>query len=92
MTTRGPADAGGYSYMISVCSVIPTAALPAGCKQWAEAPAVVKYNASNPAFCLEVGSVGPCAQGQCGMAGKKTATGVDITYTYTYGCENTFTH
>jgi hypothetical protein len=25
------------------------------------------------------------------MTGKKTANGVDVTYTYTYGCENTFT-
>ena len=40
---------------------------------------------------MQIGSVGPCTQGQCGMMGKKTAKGVDVTYIYTYGCENTFT-
>eukprot|EP01047_Picozoa_sp_COSAG01_P103766 COSAG01_NODE_33184_length_568_cov_3.961620_1_plen_115_part_10 len=40
---------------------------------------------------MQIGSVGPCTQGQCGMTGKKTNNGVDVTYTYTYGCENMFT-
>jgi hypothetical protein len=41
---------------------------------------------------MQVGSLGPtCGQGTCGMAGEKTANGVDVTFTYTYGCLNSFT-
>ena len=49
----------------------------------------------------EIGSVGPCPplfphshfpqHRQCGMTGVKTATGIDVTYDYTYGCANHFT-
>ena len=87
---QAPTDAEGYAYKISMCSEIPTAQLPTGCKQYAEHPAVVKYKANNPADCIEIGSVGPCSQGACGMAGAKTSAGVTVTYTYTYGCKNTF--
>eukprot|EP01051_Picozoa_sp_SAG22_P000466 SAG22_NODE_13_length_33548_cov_57.167773_18_plen_2478_part_00 len=87
---QAPTDSEGYAYMISICSEIPTAELPTGCQQYAEHPAVVKYKANNPADCIEIGSVGPCSQGACGMAGASTSAGVTVTYTYTYGCKNTF--
>jgi hypothetical protein len=51
-----------------------------------------QYKGDNPADCIEIGSVGPCSQGECGMeatAGKSGA--VKVVYTYTYGCKNTFT-
>ena len=86
-----PPDAEGYSYKLSVCNEIPSASLPTGCQQYAEHPAIVKFKADNLADCIEVGSIGPCSQGSCGMSGVKTPAGVDVTYTYTYGCENTFT-
>ena len=85
-----PTDAEGYAVMMSMCSEIPTAQLPAGCIQYAEHPTVVKYMANNPHDCIQIGSVGPCSQGAWGMAGAKTATGVTVTYMYTYGCRNTF--
>ena len=93
---QAPTDAEGYAYKISMCSEIPTAQLPAGCQLPAAGckhSAVVKYKANNPADCIEIGSVGPCPQGQglCGMAGAKTSAGVTVTYTYTNGCKNTFT-
>ena len=89
VVTTGP-DAEGYSYKLSICQEIPAASLPSGCQQYAEHPAAVKFKADNPADCIEVGSIGPCSQGQCGMTGKKTASGVDVVYSYTYGCKNTF--
>lgn len=87
---QAPTDSEGYAYKISMCSEIPAATLPTGCQQYAEHPAVVKYKANNPADCIEIGSIGPCSQGVCGMEGAKTANGVTVTYTYTYGCKNTF--
>lgn len=86
----GP-DGEGYSYKLSFCTEIPAAQLPTGCQQYAEHPAIVKFKTDNLADCIEIGSIGPCSQGSCGMTGVKTASGVDVTYTYTYGCENTFT-
>jgi hypothetical protein len=86
-----PPDDEGYSYKMSFCDTLSAAELPSGCQQYAEAPAVVKYKASNPADCIEIGSTGPCAQGECGMTGQKSAQGIDVTYTYTYGCVNRFT-
>ena len=90
---RAPTDAEGYAYSITMCGEISKPALPSGCQQsrW-EHPAVVKYKGDNPADCIEIGSIGPCSQGECGMAGVRTAGGgVEVTYTYTYGCKNTFT-
>eukprot|EP01052_Picozoa_sp_SAG31_P002825 SAG31_NODE_102_length_25175_cov_10.778553_17_plen_208_part_00 len=87
---QAPPDSEGYAYKISMCSEIPAETLPTGCQQYAEHPAVVKYKANNPADCIEIGSIGPCSQGECGMAGAKTANGITVTYTYTYGCKNTF--
>lgn len=49
-----PPDAEGYSYKISFCTTLASTDLPSGCQQYAEAPAVVKYKASNPADCIEV--------------------------------------
>jgi hypothetical protein len=90
----GP-DGEGYSYKLSFCGEIPAASLPTGCQNTPPPgvslyPATVKFKADNLADCIEVGSVGPCSQGSCGMTGVKTPTGVDVTYTYTYGCTNTF--
>ena len=88
---RAPTDAEGYTYSLALCGEIPKASLPSGCQQYAEHPAVVKYKADNPADCIEIGSIGPCSQGECGMTGEKNADGVTVKYTYTYGCKNTFT-
>eukprot|EP01051_Picozoa_sp_SAG22_P031048 SAG22_NODE_12370_length_445_cov_0.875723_1_plen_98_part_01 len=52
---------------------------------------MVKYKANNPADCIQIGSVWPCSQGACGMTGARTSAGVNVTYTHTYGCKNTFT-
>ena len=49
-----PPDAEGYSYKISFCTTIASTDLPSGCQQYAEAPTVVKYKASDPADCIEV--------------------------------------
>ncbi len=86
-----PVDAEGYTYAFSMCDVLPEPDLPSGCQQYAERPSVVKYKADNPADCIEIGSIGPCSQGECGMTGTAQPNGVQITYTYTYGCQNTFT-
>jgi len=91
-TYHPPVDAEGYAYMISVCDEIPKDELPSGCQQYAEHPAVVKYKADNPADCIEIGAVGPCSQGECGMTGTaQPHGGLELVYTYTYGCKNTFT-
>eukprot|EP01048_Picozoa_sp_COSAG05_P019702 COSAG05_NODE_3159_length_2278_cov_8.291877_1_plen_263_part_00 len=90
VVTSGP-DAEGYSYKVSICQEIPAASLPSGCQQYAEHPAIVKFKTDNPADCIEIGSTGPCSNPMCGMTGVKTASGVDVKYTYTYGCKNTFT-
>jgi hypothetical protein len=87
---QAPTDSEGYAFKISICGEIPNAQLPSGCQQYAEHPSVVKYKANNPADCIEIGSIGPCTQGACGMTGKATASGIDVMYTYTYGCKNTF--
>lgn len=89
-TVVAPTDAEGYAYLLAICGEIPEVSLPSGCQQYAEHPSVVKYKADNPADCIEIGSIGPCSQGDCGMTGRKTPSGVDVTYTYTYGCKNTF--
>lgn len=89
---KAPQDAEGYAYSLSICGEIPKSALPSGCQQYAEHPSVVKYKNDNPADCIEIGSIGPCSQGECGMTGSKAAGGgVTVVYTYTYGCKNTFT-
>lgn len=87
---QAPTDTEGYAYKISMCTEIPNAQLPSGCQQYAEHPSVVKYKANNPADCIEIGSIGPCTQGECGMTGAAAGSGVTVTYTYTYGCKNTF--
>jgi hypothetical protein len=51
----------------------------------------LQYKGDNPADCIEIGSIGPCSQGECGMTGKPAGDGVTVVYTYTYGCKNTFT-
>lgn len=53
----------------------------------------LQFKNDNPADCIEIGSIGPCSQGQCGMTGTAlpNGDGVEIVYTYTYGCKNTFT-
>jgi hypothetical protein len=90
-THHAPADAEGYAYMLSVCGEIPKDELPSGCQQYAEHPAVVKYKGDNPADCIEIGSVGPCSQGECGVTGTaQPHGGLELVYTYTYGCKNTF--
>ena len=86
-----PVDAEGYAYAFSMCDVLSKPDLPSGCQQYAERPSVVKYKTDNPADCIEIGSIGPCSQGECGMTGTAQPNGVQITYTYTYGCQNTFT-
>jgi hypothetical protein len=89
---KAPTDAEGYAYSLAICGEIPKAELPSGCQQYAEHPSVVKYKGDNPADCIEIGSIGPCSQGECGMTGAPGAGGgVVVTYTYTYGCKNTFT-
>ena len=89
---KAPTDAEGYAYSLAICGEIPKASLPSGCQQYAEHPSVVKYKGDNPADCIEIGSIGPCSQGECGMTGAPGAGGgVVVTYTYTYGCKNTFT-
>ena len=88
---KTPKDAEGYAYSLAMCGEIPKTSLPSGCQQYAEHPSVVKYKEDNPADCIEIGSVGPCSQGACGMTGEKSADGVIVKYTYTYGCKNTFT-
>ena len=89
-----PTDAEGYTYRLAMCDEIPKAQLPSGCQQYAEHPSVVKYNADNPADCIEIGGTGPCSQGECGMFGTAHTGGGDtelqVTYVYTYGCKNTF--
>ena len=80
---------GKYMYKVAVCSRIPDFDLPSGCQETgisSEQPAAIRYDPSNPSDCIEVGGVS-------GMSGKKSASStlaVDITYTYTYGCENSF--
>jgi len=90
-THHAPTDAEGYAYMLSVCGEIPKDELPSGCQQYAEHPAVVRYKGDNPADCIEIGSVGPCSQGECGVTGTaQPHGGLELVYTYTYGCKNTF--
>jgi hypothetical protein len=53
--------------------------------------AISQYKSDNQADCIEIGSIGPCSQGECGMTGSaQPGGGVEIVYTYTYGCKNTF--
>lgn len=52
----------------------------------------MQYKGDNPADCIEIGSIGPCSQGTCGMTGMSELNGdVVVVYTYTYGCKNTMT-
>ena len=90
---KAPTDAEGYAYSLAICGEIPKAELPSGCI-WQDVyhPSVVKYKDDNPTDCIAIGSIGPCTQGECGMTGAPASGGgVVVTYTYTYGCRNTFT-
>lgn len=50
-----------------------------------------RYKADNPADCIQIGSIGPCTSGgDCSMKGKKVGTDLQVSFTYTYGCTNTF--
>jgi hypothetical protein len=78
-------DADGYSYQVAVCGEIPKHFRPPVCNQdkTFEAPAVLRYKPGTGAegVCNEVGSVGPCAEGEeCGMEGVKTLAGINITW------------
>jgi hypothetical protein len=78
-------DADGYSYQVAVCGEIPKHFWPPVCNQdkTFEAPAVLRYKPGTGAegVCNEVGSVGPCAEGEeCGMEGVKTLAGINITW------------
>jgi len=93
---KSPTNDEGYDYKFAICGEIPKAELPHGCKTYTEHPSVVKYkptpaNSTHP-NCIEIGSIGPCSQGECGMTGAPSVGGgVVVTYTYTYGCKNTVT-
>ena len=85
-------DVFGYAYKISFCKEIPAESLPQGCRQHAEHPAVVKYLVDDPSSCLQIGSIGPCSAGACGMTANKRkamswnapapSSGLDVTFTY----------
>ena len=82
--------------MISICTDLPNASVPVGCKAYDEHAAVVKYDPENPTDCIEIGSLENCtadSSGECGLQGVATGDGnsVTLTYTYQYGCINTFT-
>jgi hypothetical protein len=49
-----PVGADGYAYMVSVCTEIPPARLPAGCSQYAQNPTAVRYKPMLPADCIQV--------------------------------------
>eukprot|EP01043_Picozoa_sp_COSAG02_P054344 COSAG02_NODE_6139_length_3774_cov_41.138136_3_plen_672_part_01 len=102
-TYHVPSDPQGYSYVLRVCSELPMADVPSGCQYYAEHPSVVKYKGTDPANCIEIGSVGSCPRTpyisnnrsrECGMFGRRSeANGsrLTVTFVYDYGCVNTFT-
>jgi hypothetical protein len=87
-----PADKLGYRVKFKVCGVLTESDLPSGCSLVAGGnPSVVKYK-NGTGDCTEIGSLGPCEKSQlCGMSGKANTNGVDVTYSYTYGCTNILT-
>ena len=95
-------ESGGYIYSFSICEEIPDDQIPPSCKLQSEHTAVIKYKSDNTADCTEIGSLGPCDPDDCpswvddcscGMTGSAlpTGDGVEVTFNYWYGCEDSFT-
>jgi hypothetical protein len=78
-----------------VLSLCPHATLqrPEGCQLYSDAPTVIQFNPNDPTNCVEIGSNGKggCASdSDCGVSGKQTQYGVDLTWSYNYGCDYIF--
>jgi hypothetical protein len=97
---RTAADAAGYTIIFSLCTEIPAAAIPRGCKSFVEKPAALRFHHADPSDCHQIGSLGPCDLGEdgpCGMFGVYDAGSgygtetLNLELRYPFGCNNTLT-
>jgi hypothetical protein len=78
-----------YAYKFSICDPIPQHDLPVGCQQnnsvgvLDQQATVIKYKPSEPLDCIELGSA-------MNMTGQVFGGVIDITYSFAFGCTNTF--
>ena len=96
----------GYVFNFTLCNEIPAFTLPSACTVQSEHPAAIKMKVEDDGSvddsdCEEVGSLG-CATDdcpeyiddcECGMSGTALpdGTGVDVTFSYWYGCQYALT-
>ena len=93
-----PADEDGFAVRFTLCGELTAEHLPEGCLGgFAIHPSAVKFKVDTPSNCQEIGSIGPCDKHNCFFAGKATKDstgkpdgGVDITYSFDYGCNDLF--
>ena len=83
-------DGSAYTYSFSICDPIPQRQLPVGCQANQSIglldsnATAIKFNPNEPTDCIELGS-------STNMTGELRGDELLVTYTFNFGCINTFT-